>query len=188
MPDNQNTEEAPKPLGLKCTDTDCENGLHCFRQTRNMRKNDIRGSCRTCGADLVNWERIRRHDVGDVEYTISALQFELIRHHFWHLPIDVKAVNHARRKGRSGITVAAVQRIRNSVASPNHPREGRQTPFSGNNVVLRPARCSSVLQGMYRRVARHSSPSRPDGSRGAIPGRFGHVVRRPTAAQPDRGR
>ncbi len=43
-----------------------------------------RGLCRYCGADLVNWDRVRRQDVLDVEHTIKALKREYIRHHFWH--------------------------------------------------------------------------------------------------------
>ncbi|MDQ3659528.1 MAG: hypothetical protein M3454_00400 [Actinomycetota bacterium] len=85
-PDEQIIEDAPKPLGLKCTDSDCENGLHCFRQTKKMRRNNIRVVCRVCNANLVDWERVRRHDLADADYTIEALQFEMIRHRFWHVP------------------------------------------------------------------------------------------------------
>jgi hypothetical protein len=34
----------------------------------------------------------------------------MIRHHFWHVEIDSKAVNHARRKGTIGMHAAAEQR------------------------------------------------------------------------------
>jgi hypothetical protein len=132
MADDQDVEDVPKPLGIKCTSSDCDNGLHCFRQTRRLRRDNIRGICRECGANLVDWERVRRHDLSDVDYTFEALKYELIRHHFWHVPIERRAVNHAKRKGKSGIREASVRRIRVSVASPHHPRQGRQTPFSGN--------------------------------------------------------
>lgn len=125
-------DDEPKPLGIKCTSTDCENGLHCFRQSQKMRQANIKGVCRECGANLVDWERVQRHDLSDVDYTFEALRYELIRHHFWHVPLDARAVNHAKRKGRRGIREAAVRRIQKSVASPRHPRQGRQTPFSGN--------------------------------------------------------
>lgn len=132
MVDDQDFELDPKPLGIKCTSTDCERGLHCFRQTRRMRRDNVRGPCRECGVNLVDWERLQQHDLGDIAYTFDALKHELVRHHFWHVPIDLQAVNHARRKGKGGVQEAAIQRIRKSVASPNHPREGRQTPFLGN--------------------------------------------------------
>jgi len=132
MSDDQELDANPKPLGIKCTSSDCENGLHCFRQTQKMRRANIRGACRDCGADLVNWDRVRRQDLRDVGYTFQAQNYELIRHHFWHVDIDQRAANYARRKGRDGIREAAEKRIRASVARPRHPLEGRQTPFSDN--------------------------------------------------------
>ena len=134
MSEDWDVDEEPKPLGIKCTGTDCENGLHCFRQSRKMRKANITGVCRACGVDLVDWERVRLQDPSDVDYTFEVLKYELVRHHFWHATIDDRANNHARRKGRDGIREAALVRIRRSVASPRHPREGRQTPFSGNAI------------------------------------------------------
>lgn len=121
-----------KPLGITCTSSGCEQGLHCFRQTRKMRREGAKGLCRDCGTSLGDWQRIERLDLADVDYTFAALQRELIRHHFWHKTIDQHALNHARRKGRAGMRIAALRRVRSSVAAPSHPREGRQTPFEGN--------------------------------------------------------
>ena len=134
MADSDNTSRTDrlKPLGITCTSSDCENGLHCYRQTKKMRKSGVRGVCRECGAGLVDWERLGRKDLSDTDYIFAALQTELIRHHFWHAELDLKAKNHARRKGRTVMRTAAQQRILSSVADPNHPRQGRQTPFHGN--------------------------------------------------------
>ena len=90
------------------------------------------GACRTCGAKLVDWQRLYQHDLTDVTYTFDALKFEMIRHHFWHVDIDEKAVNYARRKGISGLEVAIPSRIRKSVGSGNNPYDGRQTPMAGS--------------------------------------------------------
>ena len=46
----------PPPLDIKCTSTDCENDLHCFKQLKRMEA-DQRGKCRACGADLIDWSR-----------------------------------------------------------------------------------------------------------------------------------
>jgi hypothetical protein len=48
-----------KPLGVTCTSTDCENGLHCFLQKKRKPKGMLRrgGPCRACGVDLVEWDR-----------------------------------------------------------------------------------------------------------------------------------
>ena len=91
--------QRPEPLDIKCTSSDCKNGLHCFKATRQMAPAE-RGRCRSCGADLVDWSRVHRRDKADAAYTFAALEYELIRHHHWHKTIDDKALRHARRKGR----------------------------------------------------------------------------------------
>jgi hypothetical protein len=141
MPENQ--YEDLEPLDIHCTSSDCENGLHCFRQTRKMAKANISGSgglnglggqCRSCGATLVDWSRVYKRDLSDVAYTFTALKYELMRHHFWHVEIDQKAINHARRKGMVGMRIAAEKRLRDSVASEHPFHDGWQTPKSGNAI------------------------------------------------------
>lgn len=123
-------------LAITCTSTDCENGLHCFKQSRKQKDSEQLGQCRSCGANLVDWSRVQKRDLSDVKYTFHALKHEQIRHHFWHVEIDQKAINHARRKGKSRMRDAVRHRIRKSVGSAQHPREGRQTPKenSGNAI------------------------------------------------------
>jgi len=89
---------ALEPLKVTCTSSDCDNNLHCFSATKEMVETDAVGACRSCGAKLVDWERVHDKDLTDVRYTFDALKFEMIRHHFWHVTIDPKAVNYARRK------------------------------------------------------------------------------------------
>lgn len=124
---------ALEPLPVSCTSTDCENGLHCFLQKRRgVDGRRAGGPCRACGANLVEWDRLAARDVRDAPYTFAALRNEKIRHEFWHRPFDLRAVNHALRKGRQKLQDAAFHRIATSVGQPSNPREGRQTPFSGN--------------------------------------------------------
>jgi len=92
------------------------------------------GACRSCGATLVDWSRVYRRDLADATYTFTALKYELIRHHFWHVEIDLKALNHARRKGMVGMRAAAEKKIRGSVGQANPFHDGWQTPKSGNVV------------------------------------------------------
>ena len=125
-----------EPLKITCTSSDCDNGLHCFKATRQMKASNETGACRTCGAQLVDWSRVHQNDVGDVENTFEALRLELIRHHFWHVPIDEKAVLHARRKGFLKLRSAARSRIRSSVGPANLPFDGRQTPMAGSGNVI----------------------------------------------------
>jgi len=125
--------QKPPPLEIKCTSVDCENDLHCFKQLKKMTP-DQRGKCRACGADLVDWERLHRRDSTDAEHTFAALQRELIRHHFFHRPVDERAMRHAQRKGRLLLKEAAWDRLRKYLAPAQPPRDGRQTPLEGNAV------------------------------------------------------
>jgi hypothetical protein len=123
----------PPPLDIKCTSSDCDNDLHCFKQLKKMTP-DQRGKCRACGADLVDWKRLHRRDKGDAEHTFEALQHELIRHHFFHRPVDDRAMRHAQRKGRIALKDAARDRLRKYLAVAEPPRDGRQTPLEGNAI------------------------------------------------------
>lgn len=91
-----------------------------------------RGKCRACGADLVEWERVHKRDLGDSEYTFEALKYELFRHHYWHLEIDLRATNHARRKGRQGMRERAKIELTKKVGPAKPFRDGTQTPRKGN--------------------------------------------------------
>ena len=122
-----------EPLDVSCTDTDCENDLHCFLQKK--RRPDGRrvgGPCRDCGVDLVKWDRVTTRKLSDVAYTFDVMKSELIRHEFWHRKLDQRALNYARRKGRLLLREAAEARVLSSVGGAKHPREGQQTPFEGN--------------------------------------------------------
>ena len=130
------------PLGkLSCDHAECDNGLHCFGVTRSkalakkraLKGNHPNGTCQECGAALVNWERVRTRESGDVENTFSELRKEWIRHFYFHVPFDAWAVNYARRLGRAGLRERIPRRLR-SALRVRHPREGRQTPW-GRNVI-----------------------------------------------------
>ena len=125
--------QKPPPLDIKCTSTDCDNDLHCFKQLRKMTPNQ-RGKCRSCGADLVDWKRLHRRDKSDAVHTFAALQHELIRHHFFHHPIDGNAMRYAQRKGRIALKQAARDRLGKYLAVAEPPRDGRQTPLEGNAI------------------------------------------------------
>jgi hypothetical protein len=132
-----------KRLGITCTSTDCENGLHCFRQAKNRGETHVvAGHCRDCGADLVNWHRLHKQSFEDVEYTFRSLKYELIRHHFWHKEIDIRALNYARRKGLNGLSAAAENRIRRCLAPADPPFDGRQTGKTGNPLFYAQHACA----------------------------------------------
>ena len=116
------------PLEIKCTSTDCDNELHCFQLTKKMLEAGPEGRCRSCGKQLVNWDRVHRGEIEDAQYTFEAMRYELIRHRFWHIPFSEYASNYAHRKGKSALWLAARNTIIKAVANPSHPAQGRQTP------------------------------------------------------------
>lgn len=122
------------PLDVECTDSDCENNLHCFLRDRRRAQQHPDGHCQQCGAQLVNWDQIHKRDIRDANHTVEMLQLELIRHHYWHKPIDQRAENHARRKGKSGIRTAAKKMITKKIAPAEPDYDGRQTPREGNTI------------------------------------------------------
>ena len=131
---NNVTKQRLKPLEITCKSADCESGLHCFSQTKKMKIANQSGQCRYCGAKLIDVNRISKRDLTDVNYTFKALKYELWRHYYWHIEIDQKAINHARRKGKVGMRVATEKRIRNSVGAANPYRDGMQTPKNNNAI------------------------------------------------------
>jgi hypothetical protein len=96
--------------------------------TKKLAAEGKTGRCRDCGADLVDWKRISRRDVSDVQYTFDALRLEMIRHHFWHTQLTERVLNHARRKGRVELRTFANRQLRQLVGNERHAREGYQTP------------------------------------------------------------
>ncbi len=135
MPSNQPSDQL-KPLKITCTSSDCENGLHCFMQTRKMRAAGQQGQCRSCGATLIDWGRLHKRNLKDAPHTLAALKFEMFRHHFWHWEIDQLAVNRARRRGKVALRVAAQKRIQKSVGPATPAFDGRQTPREGSGNVI----------------------------------------------------
>lgn len=124
------------PLRIKCSTTDCSHDLHCYRHVRRRGSQTPRfGCCVECSASLVDWPRVHARRLNDVDYTFERLRTEWIRHHFWHLPFPLKAVNYARRKGRIGLHERTARVLAQAIRSPNHPRQGRQTPFNTDNPI-----------------------------------------------------
>ncbi len=123
------------PLDITCTSSDCDSNLHCFKFHKSRMTADQKGTCRVCGAKLVDWNRVHRRNISDIGYTFEALKYELIRHYNWHIDIDIHAINHARRKGTKGLFNAAYDRITKYIAPAKPYRDGRQTPKQ-NNVIF----------------------------------------------------
>jgi len=138
---NSDWQSPPPPLKKKitCSSSKCESDLHCFRT--NMRKksskimNNYRnGNCVCCGKDLVDWERIDKQDLNDIDYLFSRMKLEMIRREFWDIEIDDFALRAAKKKGLNQLRMETEKIIRKALEKPSKEqfRDGIQTKRSGN--------------------------------------------------------
>jgi len=123
-----------EPLKIRCSSSHCASNRHYFRETKKMRENNEPPICKKCNADLVDWARVRKCDLNDVEHTFETLKLELVRHSYWHRPFDQRAINYALRKGRTELLSTAESRIRSSVGGPADAFDGRRTKWEGNPI------------------------------------------------------
>jgi hypothetical protein len=130
---DKNARPPLKPLKISCSTSDCGNGLHCFQQSKKLASQSPTGACQACGEQLVDWGRV--HKKGDAEYMFEALQFEWIRHYFFHLKMEQRAINYARRKGKLELADAVRKQIRHGVGDAEPFLDGRQTPMGGDNPI-----------------------------------------------------
>ncbi len=127
-----------EPLGVvACDSTDCDNNLHCFRQEQRRRvKTDRHGACIECGIELVDWQRVHRRELRDVDYTLEALKLEHVRHFYWcQVTPSEYAINYARRKGRFALPEAVRRRLVSSVGKDKIFRDGIQTKKADSPVA-----------------------------------------------------
>lgn len=121
----------PPKLGITCTSTDCDNPAHpthCFKPKRGQP--GAPGTCRECGADLIDWPRVHERNLADVASTFSALENETFRAHMMHVDVPDRVRELALRRGSDELH----DRTRRAVRSALHkrrsenPYDGRQTP------------------------------------------------------------
>jgi hypothetical protein len=123
---------------INCAMADCESNLHCFRTSKKLQKHGIeKGHCRYCNINPIDWERLYRKDIRDIQYLISALQFEKIRYGFWAtkeptLKMTMDIIKLSERQLREKI----IKRLKSSVSKPKskNPYDGRQTPVDENMI------------------------------------------------------
>jgi hypothetical protein len=120
-----------EPLRITCTSADCENPLdptHCFKPKRGQPGEP--GSCRECGAQLVDWARVHQRNLADVANTFSALENETFRHHMLHVDVPQKVLDLAMRRGIEELQARTDRAVRSALRTPRskNPYDGRQTP------------------------------------------------------------
>ncbi|HWY12424.1 MAG TPA: DUF4186 family protein [Bacteroidia bacterium] len=124
------------PLNITCGSSKCSDNLHCFHMSKaDVKKHGTSGVCKECGSDLIDWKRIHKNNLKDVKFTFKAMKHELIRHVFWHTPIEKKAIENASKLNPVQMKERAKKLINQKIGKSNNFREGYQTAKVGNEIV-----------------------------------------------------
>lgn len=123
-------------LNVVCGTTKCNEGYHCFSQKKtSLRKHKSERACKECGCELIDWERIHKNDISDVEFTFESLRTEIIRHVFFHTPIENAALEGAYIKGKKALVEHTKKVLRTRIGKHNGFMDGRQTPMGKDEIV-----------------------------------------------------
>lgn len=124
------------PLDITCKSSRCKENLHSFHlNKRELKKYDGNRVCKDCGEDLIDWERVRKRDLGDKDFTIDSMKKELFRHVFWENDIDNEAIIKAQKFTRGQLKQRAMKLIKQKIGKAQNFHEGYQTKKKGNEIV-----------------------------------------------------
>jgi len=131
-----NSPNQLKPIDITCTSTSCTDALHCFKSKKDQIDKGMKGACRDCGANFIDWNRVHKRDIKDLKFTYNSLNNELIRYVYQENDIlNQRAINYALRKGRKGLRARIEKELRDKVGKSKNFREGRQTKKQGNSII-----------------------------------------------------
>jgi hypothetical protein len=124
------------PLRIICKMSSCRHGRHCLDYLRTPHAHAVAaqpGACRDCGAPVVDLPVAFSSDatVEQLATTCLAQQNELIRAHYWHVPIDLWAYNKALRLGRRELYRRATQKVELALIT-NDAFSARRTSYDGD--------------------------------------------------------
>jgi hypothetical protein len=124
---------------LKCGMTDCEHELHSFNSNKTLQAKGIeKGCCVNCRSTLVDWPRVHKMDVKDIDYAISALHLEMIRNIFWSVKEPTEQMlERIGKLSHEELEDAIRKRLIQTLSKPKSENiyDGRQTPFESNNII-----------------------------------------------------
>lgn len=121
---------------IVCGTTKCEDGFHCYSQRKSsLRKFKQERACKECGVDLVDWARVHKNDIKDLDFVFEKMQTEIIRHVFWHTPIEDEAIYNLHIRGRIRTMEVAKKLLKTRIGKYNSFMDGRQTPMGKDEII-----------------------------------------------------
>lgn len=149
------------PLKLGCWMASCQHGRHCVDYLRKPRKGAERiepGHCRDCGARIVDFCYTTHDETADecahIAHQVIDQQAELIRAHYWHVPIDRWAYNQALRLGKAALRRKIEKRVISALDEPD-AFSSRSAPLARDIVAYAQhatatccRRCASCWHGL----------------------------------------
>jgi hypothetical protein len=148
------SELVPDMQMVSCGTADCENGTHSFNNRefkrtseKHNRRHLSQGVCKSCGADLIMWERLHRRDVSDMGFTFDSLKQETIRAEFWNRELNARVQAQMSRLGEEGV----LARVRPTLAGIlGHEEIGHLDHL---RVPIRDEKITSIVQYAQHAVA-----------------------------------
>lgn len=125
-----------EPLKVHCSDSRCESNLHCFSPNRRKKgwEKTYEGQCQRCGKKLVDWNKVKKLDISDVDGTFRELSREWIRHVFFHAPFDEESKRQASELGRDGLKRKVRPLLEKKIGPSKIFRDGTQTKKDGSAI------------------------------------------------------
>lgn len=157
------------PLRIQCRMSSCRHGKHCLdylrkpvrRGGQSRSAGTVPGSCRDCGVPVLALP-LHVGDQPDIASMYELQQAELIRAHYWHVPLDLKAYNTARRLGRAALHQRARAQVAATFSLSVEPFAGRRTSYHGNVIHYAQhatASCCRRCAAYWHGLPEHGEPA-----------------------------
>jgi hypothetical protein len=114
---------APPPLAVTCKQTRCSPDVRAAERRHSFLTfagalPGVGGSCRSCGADVVDWERCHARDPRDMDGLVVELRKELIRDVYWGEPLPARIRRLALARDSEALRTAHTKLLRRELAPP----------------------------------------------------------------------